>query len=99
MSNVSIFCLVIICPVSKLMFVIHLPWDHQFDLLPDTGDHSGPSHVNPPSCNKTPLNVNYLRFTVNAVKEKDGSTVHNLFCIHFAIYKVMICILQFKWKH
>jgi len=35
-----------------------------------------------PSCDKTPLKVNYLRFTVNVVKEKDGSTVHGVFYFH-----------------
>ena len=36
-----------------------------------------------PSCDKTLFEVvNYIRFTVNVVKEKDGSTVNGVFYLH-----------------
>jgi len=56
-----------------------------------TNDRTKPPFNKTPSCDKTPFKVNYLRSTVNVVKEKDGSTVHGVFYLHRATqFKVKI---------
>ena len=50
-----------------------------------------------PLCDKTPFKVNCLYFTVNVVKEKDGSTVRDVFHLHYATHKVTIHVLQYNY--
>jgi len=54
-----------------------------------------PATKAPHACDKTSFKVNYFRFTVNIVAQKDRSTVHHVFYLR-APHKTHVILLQFN---